>query len=566
MNFVALPAWAVLAGALAIAAALALLQRLRRRRRVLQLPAAMLWRQAVQQAPARVLGGRFRHWPAYLLALLVALLLWLGVAQPRLTPVADARLQLFYLDASAAMQPGDRFARARRALLADAAAVAPVHRVVYLGDGAGSVLLEPGEPLALLARRLQGVAPMAAPSGFASWLAGVPARAGAAPVTLHHYGPALAALRPPAGVELVQGAVAAVVPGNRGIVALGASPAASGAWDRADVALETAAAAGPPPDLAALRFTRAGRAFVPVVRTLAPGRFLLPDLPADGSELVVTLGQGDGFPADDRAALRLPARPRIKVALAPGVPAAIAAVVRADPALQASDAAGAEVAVGLAGDGFAPELPALRLADPAQQADTFVFAGPDTATPDELAQRLDALGLGQRDASALAEHLHRPVTLGLRPAPRRALSVWRTLFDPQAGFARARALPLFVSQSLRWLAAPQGWVPYAQAGTRLLDQSAVYGPVQDPVLAAHGLGDGLYLRAAGSQRVGGRELSVSLIDRGQTLAAAAPVPAARASRPMSAAALPDLLYPVLMLLAGLLLAVEGWLYLRGRMP
>ncbi len=58
-----------IAGALVLAGIVYALQRLRAQPRVLRLPTAGLWAQAMRAAPVRVLGGRFRYWLAYLLIL-----------------------------------------------------------------------------------------------------------------------------------------------------------------------------------------------------------------------------------------------------------------------------------------------------------------------------------------------------------------------------------------------------------------------------------------------------------------------------------------------------------------
>ena len=78
---------------------------------------------------------------------------------------------------------------------------------------------------------------------------------------LHYYGAwtSGAAARPAAGVERVWGYLAEPVPGNRGVVVLGARPAVSGAADRADILIQAVDARGaalPPEEL---RFSRDGR-------------------------------------------------------------------------------------------------------------------------------------------------------------------------------------------------------------------------------------------------------------------------------------------------------------------
>ncbi|MHA4875138.1 hypothetical protein, partial [Enterococcus faecium] len=83
--------------------------------------------------------------------------------------------------------------------------------------------------------------------------------------------------------------------------------------------------------------------------------------------------------------------------------------------------------------------------------------------------------LGQVDAGALADALHRPIGVDVRDAPRRSVSVWSALFGRGMPFAGSAAMPAFVTQSLHWLGGAGGWRPYAKAGAPLPDQSTLYG-------------------------------------------------------------------------------------------
>ncbi|MCD9005877.1 hypothetical protein LDO31_06430 [Luteimonas sp. XNQY3] len=577
MIFATFPAAVVVLGGLLIAAALYLLQQLRVRPRVLRLPAAALWRQAAGEMPPRVLRQRFRNWMAYLLALLIALLLWLAAAGPEAAAPQDGRAHLFYLDASARMMDGEAFARARRALLADVATVPAGRREVYLGDAWNSKLLDADERSALLSGRLDGIEAGAHPSAFAPWLAEMAARAGAgAEATVHYYGAASVArdagAKLPEHFTLVHGPLAGAVADNRGIVNLGAAPAASGAWDRVDVLLETAASGTRPVGVEALRISLDGKEIDPAAAVaLKPGRFLLQDLDADGGELAVDLREGDGFAADDSAALRLPQRRRIAVAATAGVPPVVRDVLAVDPALRLGEAGDAEVLVRLDSEPDVQDRPALVLTGPASQAAAFVFAyrgdAERAALADDLARPgAGRLGLARMDATALADRLGREIAIDLQPAARRSVSVWGELFAEDAGFAGSAAMPLFVSQSLRWLAGQPAWIPYAQAGRPLPDQSALHGQVEDTVLLERRLGgSGVYLGEAGAQRLGERPLAVSLVDRQATLAAAEAIPGMETAAAPGARA-SGRFVTWLLLAAGLLLALEWVLFQRGRMP
>ncbi len=535
MTFALLPAWGVALGALALAGLLWLLQRLRAQPRVVRRATALLWAIAVREAPLTVRGRRFRYWLAYLLALAIALLLWLAAAQPQLTG-SGGGIRVFYLDLTAGLVRSDAAAAAKRALIADVRAVPAASRAVYLGDGDAdgrfaTLLLAPGENASLLAGRLAELAPLPQPSRFRAWLA---RQAKALPV--RYYGDWPSAR----GTAASFGYLAPAVRSNRGIVALGTAPAASGRWDVADVRVATE-----PADAAAtLAWTLDGRRFAPArVERDADGGRVLRDVPAAGGALRVRLMPGDGFPADDAATLRLPDRRPVRVAVAADVPASVRAAIAADDALAivAPDAAQVVVRTGPSSDG----RPTLALLPAASQPQTFVFTG---AGPGGAAD-LPALGLTPADAAALAQALGRPIGVGIEPGPRRSVSVWRALFDPATRFDRSPAMPVFVSQAVRWLAVPQGWRPYAKAGEAAPDQSRLYG------LAAADAADRLLAGAPAD--------ADALTDRTATRAAAGAGPAPTVV-PLRGGG--DRLLVWLLAAALALLAAEWWLVQRGRMP
>lgn len=563
-----LPVW--IAGALILAGIVVLLQRLRVQRQVVRVATALFWREAARAAPASVLHRRFRHPLAFLLVLLIVGLLWFASALPMLPPVAGVQTEVFYLDASAAMTAGDRFGEARRALIADVGAVPAEHRAVYLGDLYGTRLLAPGEDIALLARRLAQVQPQAFASAFPAWRRELPARLETGgPVRLHYYGTAAtlqaAVSAADTGTRVVQGYIAPPIAGNRGIVALGALPAASGAWDKADVVLRLAAAEGAPPAPTALAFRRDGKPFTPTLAALPSGRVLLRDVPADGALLEAAFRTGDGFPADDRAALRLPERHAIRVAILGQVPSSLRAVLAADDAIRLTRPTDAEVLVTDGTAGAAIAKPSLLLAPAASQRTTFTFALPRGGTTETLTAALDQLGLGKLDARDLADALHRPVTVAMQDAGVRTIAVWRELFSPDSDFARARTMPLFVGRAIRWLAAPTPWIAFAPAGGTLTDRVA---PDPWSALSLPGMDaadTGVALPAAGAANLDGVAVQVSLTDAGTTLGTGAVLPidkAGAASHPLPR----DIPFTLALVAAALLLAGEWVLFQRGRLP
>ena len=99
-----------LIGLAAIAGVLYLLQRLRVRYREHVVVTTLFWKQAVEEARARVLVRRFKHLFAYLFVLLIAALLWLGFADPQRGDTGGAQ-HIVLLDGSAGMGRGDHFAK-----------------------------------------------------------------------------------------------------------------------------------------------------------------------------------------------------------------------------------------------------------------------------------------------------------------------------------------------------------------------------------------------------------------------------------------------------------------------
>lgn len=541
---VAFSPWLIAAGAVVLAGLLFALNRLRTRDRVVHRATASLWQQAARAAPPAMLVERFRRLPAYLLALAIALLLWFGAAGPERADAPGDAMHVFYLDAAAPMLSGDAFTEAKRALIADTGAVPAGRRIVHVGDADNSTLLLPGEPLSLLAKRLEGVRAAPRASGFADWTArSATDEASGRPIAIRYYGSASAAAEArstlPASIRLAMGYLVAPVPHNRGIVAFGASPAASGAWDKADVSIAAVAADGAPIGVDMLRSHGFGTASLD---PLGHGRFIVRDIPADGRQVTVSLA-ADTFPADDRATLTLPLRRPTRVALSPAVLQTIRAVVRLDPGSAIVAAAQAEMVVRHAGERFGTGLPALILSDPGGQADTFVFGSPDEGERAALADGLDRLGLADLDAVRLANDLRRPVAVGFRSTPIRTISVWGSLFDGSASFAASRAMPLFVTQGMRWLAGPASKIPDATPGGAAIGQAGAVGLAPE---------------------IGATMVATSLLDRRETLSAASPAPPADPAD--DAGPSRDRVFTVLMAIAAALLALEWVLYRRGVMP
>ncbi|WP_269219361.1 hypothetical protein [Brevundimonas vesicularis] len=568
MSFLSLPMWAVIAGAVGLAALLFALQILKARQKLVRIAAAGLWAQAARVTPLRVFRQRFQRWLAYLLILTIALLLWIAGARPEMTPGRDAADHIFYLDASAVLMGRDDLAQARRALIADARNTDPARRAVYLDGAVATPLLQPGENLALLSQRLEDVKARPAPSSFAHAVAGREldgAASSGRPSVIHYYGAWSGArtVAPSADRRLVYGYLAAPTPDNRGVVALGASPAASGDAVRADILVEATGADGRPLPADALRFSRDGRDVG--VETLArpDGRLIVRDVVADGALFTVRLARPDAFPADDQASLRLPDERPVNVALSPGAPAAVVRAVRLNPAFSVTAPQDAQVVVRRSGERFGEDRPALVVTQSGDQP-AFVFTyGVGEPEPD-LSGALDALGMSDVETQALARTTRRDVSAETRPGQQRSVAVWSALFDDGGGFPAAASFPVFVSRTLSWLVDAGPWVPYAQAGTDLTDQSDLYGLSSDRRIAERALNGDLYLSQAGETRIGDLRLAVSLTDREITMDAASAAPSDVVVTSVRGPAV-DLLFILLVVIAGLLLLLEWRLHQRGAM-
>ncbi|GLK48330.1 hypothetical protein GCM10017620_13030 [Brevundimonas intermedia] len=568
MSFLSLPVWAVIAGAFGLAALLFALQILKARQKLVRIAAAGLWAQAARVTPLRVFRQRFQRWLAYLLIVAIALLLWFAGARPEMAPARDAADHIFYLDASAGLMGRDDLAQARRALIADARNTDPARRRVYLDGAVATPLLQPGENLALLSQRLDGVRARPAPSSFAEAFVS-PELDGAAsprrPTVFHYYGAWSGArpVTPSAGRRLVYGYLAAPTPDNRGIVALGASPAASGDAGRADILVEAIGADGVSLPADALRFSRDGRDVA--VETLArpDGRLVVRDVIADGGLFAVRLARSDAFPADDQAGLRLPDRRPVRVALSPGAPAAVVRAVRLNPAFTVTAPQDAQVVVRRGSEWFGEGRPALVVSQAGDQS-AFVFTyGADEAEPN-LAGALDALGVSAIETQALARFTRRDVAAETRPGQQRGVAVWSALFDEAGGFPAASSFPVFVARTLSWLADAGPWIPYAQAGTDLTDQSDLFGLSSDRRIADRAMKGDLFLNQAGETRIGDLRLAVALTNREITMDAARAAPADMVVTSVRGPAV-DLLFILLVVIAGLLLLFEWRLHQRGAM-
>jgi hypothetical protein len=579
-----LSATAFVLGLGALAAVLFLLQRLRVRHEEVPVVTTLFWRQAVEEARARVLTQRFRHPWAYALVVAIAALLWLAIAGPRAKAAPD-RDHLLLLDGSAGMAREGRLAAAIDALEADLEELSADARAVVWCGATPRTLLLPGEEVLLLEARLEGLAAEAAPATIEAELLRAAAADRERPLAARVYGDApvraevLAAL--PGDVSVSRAAFE--VEGsaeNRGLVALGSAPASSGVWSRVDVLVEVAG--GGADDLrASLDGSPLESSLVRVEETPGGARVLLADLPAEGGRLGVSLPQGDALALDDLGALRLPRRPPIRVALSASAAPALEPVLSLDPAVViVAPGAPADVACRAAGETAGGDAPALELVPAAAQADAFLVTWPgDEEAREGLVRAVDALALEEVDATALAAEAGRPISVGVEPGTARRVRVWSELLTPSYDLLESRAFPLFVASSVRWLAGEDETPAWVAAGEPVRGHKTARSPrgdgemgsLQDPAGAdfvpSHATGWRRSQLIPHSERPVTHELHASLLDpaatAGPVALAAGPLPPAQLAGAEGDDA--DLVTWVLLFALGLLCA-EWWLHRTGRMP
>ena len=482
MSFTNLSVPAVVLGLAALAGASFLLQRLRVRHRDLTVVTTLFWKQAVEETRARVFVQRFRHPWAYLLVLAIASLLWLGLAGPRFGGVGE-REYVLLLDTSAGMAWGDRFERATAALVREAERIPSQARRVIACGGAARTLLLPGEPALLLRERLRDLRPLASPAAVERELRLLPARTdretlvlifGDAPVRAE----SLALLDGRITVQRVRLGPEVERTSNRAVTALGVSAAASGAWNTVDVLCELSGAVD---ENTALAVTLDGDAVqLEAERSVQPGnvRVLLQDVPASGSLLRVELPGEDGFALDDAAAVVLPDRPLIRVALSPALDGTLRPLLEADPAIVLVEEQ-VDVYVGRFGESFdaarfSRAVPAALLFDPASEDEAFlVLHEPEADSHQLLVQVCEELGLNEIDAMGLAQAVQRPITVGAAESAdaTRTVLVWESLLSEEFNFVQSSAFPLFVARALRWLAGEGDFVPWSAAGVATGDST-----------------------------------------------------------------------------------------------
>ncbi|WP_446830510.1 BatA domain-containing protein [Candidatus Foliamicus sp.] len=573
MNFANLSWPWVLAGVAGLAGLLYLVQRLRIRYTEVAVPTAMLWREAVRDAPVRVFRRRFRHWLAYLFSLLICCLLWLGLAEPRLDAPEGSDYHVLFLDGSAHMSaPGD-LQRAIESLREDLRGIAENRREVIWGGAWNQKLLDAGEASLLFERRLDGLAPDGAPSAVEEQIR-LLALPGAYPesVRLIIYG------RAPVSVEALEGLPEGLrvqraqgfdEPGpNRGIVVLGLGAAASGRWDAVDVLLRLASTGNLSTGPSDVQLSLDGAPLSGVrMERAAPDGLVLRDVPARGGLLEARIAGEDALPADDTAQLRLPARRQLKVAVSASLGSVLEDAVRADPGLTLAEE-DADVVFRQTDEVYGGDLPALEFAPMSEQETAFEiqYKGNSAA---ELALRdiLQGLGLNLIDGAGLATEAARPVGVRVTAGESRRVEAWLELLDERFNFTASRAFPLFVSRAARWLVETDAVYAYLAAGRTAPEESTDFALTAPDNSATRLLGAALPPPRAGMLEPagGGPAYPISLLSTAVTLGQPG-VELPAFSVEAAGLAGPSLLVLLLILAALALLVGEWYAYQRGMMP
>ncbi len=433
-----------------IAVGLALLQRLRVQHQEIEVVSPLFWQVAVKETRARVFVQRFRHWPAWLLLVLISSLLWILIAGPRW--VASEQMQHVVLLDGSVGDPVDSAADLDLAILKASKLPMMSREIVHAGPQL-QTLVRPGEPVEL-ARRRRGGEPVPTSTGLDWALDALAARAGEGkPLTIHIVGDAeldqryLDALPDEVIVyRLDRGSEA----GKPVLSALGVSDAGSGSWQAVDVLFEPAV-----PDafqLSELKITLEQEPWQGEIKSTTGGHYVVSNVPASGGVLRLRYG------ASEVGAITMPRREPIRVLFETGTPEVLNRVILLDPACIEVQG-NSDLVVG---ESDSADLHLRAEGKPAFQIETETDNA-ETA----LSGLIDELALRQIDATALAEQSGRVVDVEVASGDQRKISVWKNLFSSSFNFQQSRACPIFVARSIRWLANRPVLVPWAEQGMRL---------------------------------------------------------------------------------------------------
>ena len=472
MSLVNLTLPALFAGLATLALVLFLLQRLRVRYLEQTVITTLFWKEALEEARARVLVRRFKHPWAYLFVLLIGALMWLGFANPKIS-LEGKREHVVLIDASASMGRGARFQESVQLVMEHVRSLTGESvRVIFCG-ARPRTLLQRGESPLLLEARLEALGPQACPSTVDRTLRLLSRSLAKDHETLivvagdAAISPTVLALLP----KTVHVSRLAPEPSqsgrNRGITALGFARSSSGSFEYVDVLCEISSTddqaielstsiGGKPVQLEAVQNKEGTRT-----------RILLVDVPANGELLSVKLMGSDALVVDDTAQMRLPGRRRIRVVLAKELEASVGPVLRVDPAvLVVDDEPDLRITKGEAqGTATIPTLSFVPIE--AQEEAILIYHPMETASEQVLMESFASLGLSEIDAMDIAEASGRRIAIAAIPATGRSIAVWSALLTERFNFIQSRSFPLFIARAVRWLAQVEEDPPFVAAGEDL---------------------------------------------------------------------------------------------------
>ena len=572
MNFSNLSPLMVAAGLGGLAISLFLLQFLRIRHRQLTIPTTMFWKMAVQEAPVRVFRGKFRHPLAYLLALLIAALLWIGFAHPTTDKDNNGDYYVLFLDGSAYNSGKRDFERSVAKLRNDVKNLPKDNREVVWGGAYNLKILDSGEDQLLLNRYLESLKPEASLSSLDEYLRLIPLGAQAKTKTnVIVYGNApvskdtLETL--PDHIQIRRVGVNTDKIVNIGITALGIGDASSGRRNEVDVLIRLDGTQGADINYEALEVRIDGQVISDIERIRRPdGSLVLRNVPGNGGVLTAQLLSRDDIAFDNKAALNLPGRDVIDVLISGALSSVVVRALEADKGINRVFSDG-DVVVRMYGETLGEGLPALEFIDQnGQQAFNINYTG-DISAQTALERSLSGLGLDQIDVTGLASKMNEPIGVSVNQANDKRVQVWEALLNEDYNFVHSRSFPIFVSKSVRWLQGSHPWYPYLAVGKPLKDRSGELSLAPADRGAFNVLGaEYIPARAGEVKAVSGEEtFQVSLLNRPLSSGLAG---AELKKSSVTAAAITSSSGIVLWILLGvlLLLVVEWVLYQRGLMP
>ncbi|OFC69908.1 BatA domain-containing protein [Alteromonas confluentis] len=382
MSFVNFPFWLVVTGAFSLIALLYALQHLKAQPVVLRVASVQLWQEALQHASANKFWQRFRHWLGFLLAVLIALLLWLAISGIRFTD-STKPLHVFYLDTSVAMQAGDNMTDAKAELVARLPSSSSANRELWIGDAVPAKILSADSSNAVLTASLSTIQASSHLPAFSEWLERVPTLYAGQPVVVHYFGSALGNITAPDGIALQNDFISAAISANAGITAIGQQRFMTDNEQVSRVTftlLSSVEQQFQPDDITVLL----NDSPVDAARIIAlqDNQFAISGIPLTDQpqRLTVSLNEADSFSVDsfladsflpdNSATLMLPAKSQIFVALQDGLPDWVTRFVDANPQLTV-DPERASVSICINRDDTCPASGATLYADDSSNAVTF---------------------------------------------------------------------------------------------------------------------------------------------------------------------------------------------------